>query len=269
VGDYPTDHNYALLDQIQSGEVTVAEAAVRLQRPHRWVWVAMDPVSKLLVAVVVGDRSLAMAQTLVHAVVRVLAPGVVPLFLTDGLRHYATALVTHFGQWVAVPPRCEQGPKPKPRWLPIPELLYAQVKKRRRRKRVVGISQQVIFGAPERIKAILAQSGWQINTAFVERLNLAFRGHLAALARRAIGRAKSEAGLIRQAQLWRAYYNFCLPHSALRLQLPEPVPTRGSGSPKKWQHCTPAMAAGLTSQLWTVQQLLLFRVPPWRQEVAL
>jgi transposase-like protein len=141
VGDYPTDHNYALLDQIQSGEVTVAEAAVRLQRPHRWVWVAMDPVSKLLVAVVVGDRSLAMAQTLVHAVVRVLAPGVVPLFLTDGLRHYATALVTHFGQWVAVPPRCEQGPKPKPRWLPIPELLYAQVKKRRRRKRVVGISQ--------------------------------------------------------------------------------------------------------------------------------
>ena len=75
---------------------------------------------------------------------------------------------------------------------------------------MVGISQQVIFGAPERIKAVLARSGWQINTAFVERLNLAFRGHLATLARRTIGRAKTEAGLIRQAQLWRAYYNFCL-----------------------------------------------------------
>ena len=106
------------------------------------------------------------------------------------------------------------------------------------------------------------------NTAFVERLNLAFSGYLATLARRTIGRAKSEAGLIRQAQLWQAYYNLCLPHSALRLQLPEPVPTRGSGSPKKWQHCTPAMVVGLTNQVWTVQQLLLFRIPPWRQEVA-
>ncbi len=156
------DELYALLNQIQRGEVSASKAAVRLTRPHRWVWVAMDPVSKLLVAVVVGDRSLAMAQTLVHAVVGVLAPGVVPLFLTDGLRHYTTALVTHFGQWVAVPSRCEQGPQPKPRWLPSPDLLYAQVKKRRRRKRVVGISQQVIFGAPERIKAVLARSGWHL-----------------------------------------------------------------------------------------------------------
>jgi hypothetical protein len=77
-----------------------------------------------------------------------------------------------------------------------------------------------------------------------------------------------EPGLIRQAHLGQAYYNFCLPHSALRIRLPEPVPTRGTGSPKKWQQCTPAMAAGITSQVWTMQQLLLFRVPPWRQEVA-
>ena len=103
----------------------------------------------------------------------------------------------------------------------------------------------------------------------MERLNLTFRHHLSTLARRGIGLAKTEAGLIRQAQLWRAYYNFCVPHSTLRLRLPEPIPTRGSGSAKKWQPCTPAMAAGITNQVWTMQQLLLFRVPPWRQEVAL
>jgi transposase-like protein len=137
------DELYALLNQVRSGELTAVEAATRLERPHRWVWAAMDPVTKLLVSVVVGDRTLAMAQSLVHAVVNVLAPGVVPLFLTDGLAHYATAILTHFGHWVAVPPRSELGPKPKPRWLPIPELLYAQFKKRRRRKRVVRTCKKI------------------------------------------------------------------------------------------------------------------------------
>ena len=66
----------------------------------------------------------------------------------------------------------------------------------------------------------------------------------------------------------RAGYNFCLPHLSLRLPLPEPLPTRGAGSPKRWQARTPAMAAGLTDHIWTMQEVLLFRVPPWRQEVA-
>ena len=51
----------------------------------------MDPTSKLLVVVDVGSRTLAMAQRVVHQVTQVLAPGCVPLFLTDGLKDYATA----------------------------------------------------------------------------------------------------------------------------------------------------------------------------------
>jgi hypothetical protein len=46
----------------------------------------MDPVTKVLRAIDVGDRSLAMAQRLVHHVVQVVAPGCVPLLLTDGFR---------------------------------------------------------------------------------------------------------------------------------------------------------------------------------------
>jgi hypothetical protein len=46
----------------------------------------MDPQSKLLVVVDVGSRTLALAQRVVHQVTEVLAPGCVPLFLTDGLR---------------------------------------------------------------------------------------------------------------------------------------------------------------------------------------
>ena len=44
---------------------------------------AIDPISKLILALEVGDRSLEMAQRLVHGVASVLAPGVVPLSVTD------------------------------------------------------------------------------------------------------------------------------------------------------------------------------------------
>ena len=67
------------------------------------VWAAIDPESKLLLAIDVGHRTLAMAQRLVHQVVQVVAPGCVPLFLTDGFKEYTTALLTHYGQWVQLP----------------------------------------------------------------------------------------------------------------------------------------------------------------------
>ena len=90
---------------------------------RRWVWVAIDPVSKLLLALDVGDRTLAMAQGVVHQVVQVLAPGWVPLCLTDGFKEYTTALLTHYGQWVQPARRQAAGPVPTPRWMPLPELL--------------------------------------------------------------------------------------------------------------------------------------------------
>jgi hypothetical protein len=139
------------------------------------------------------------------------------------------------------------------------------VVKRRVKGRVIEVSQRVVYGSLETIEAILEQSGvgQVINTAFIERLNLSIRQGVAALGRKVISLAKTDRGLRDQLSLWRAYYNFSLPHSALRLPLPEPQPTRGSGSPKKWQQRTPAMAAGLTDHIWRMEELLLFRVPPW------
>ena len=53
-------------------------------------------------------------------------------------------------------------------------------------------------------------------------------------------------------------------------QSPEghPVPTNGPGSAKLWQPRTPAMAAELTDHVWTLREVLLFRVPPWPQPVG-
>jgi hypothetical protein len=119
------DELYAVLRDLKAGEISDDEAIKRLERSPSWVWTVMDPTSKLLVAVDVGSRTLAMAQRVVHQVTQMWAPGWVPLFVTDGLKDYATALLTPCGQWMYPERRQDKGPRPKPRWRPLPALLYA------------------------------------------------------------------------------------------------------------------------------------------------
>ena len=259
------DELFALLSAVRAGTVSEAEAIERLERSPQWVWAAMDPESTLLLALDVGNRTLAMAQRVVHQVVQVLAPDCAPLFLTDGFREYLTALLTHYGHWVQPPRRQGKGPTPKPRWRPLPQLLYAQVVKTVRRRRLVHVRHRVVFGTLEAVQQVLAACGWQINTAFIERLNLSIRQHVAAIGRRVSTLCKGEDGLRQQLALYHVYYNFCLPHASLRQPLAQPVPTHGAGSAKTWWPCTPAMAAGLTDRVWTLREVLLFRVPPWPQ----
>src|SRR5467141_3814057 len=228
------DELFALLSAVKAGEVSDAEAIQRLSRSPHWVWAAIDPITKVLLTIDVGDRTRAMAQRVGHQVVQVLAPGCVPLFLTDGFKASTTALLTHDGQWVQ-PARCQAtGPTPKPRWVPLPGLLYAQVVKTVRRRRLVRVQHRVVFGTLEAVQQVLAACGWQINTAFIERLNLSIRQHVAAMGRRVTMLCKHEDGLRQQLALYHVYYNFCLPHTSLRVPLPQPLPTNGTGSAKTW-----------------------------------
>jgi len=149
--------------------------------------------------------------------------------------------------------------------MPLPQLLYAQVVKTVRRRRLVRVSHRVVFGSLEAVNHVLAPLGWPINTAFVERLNLTIRQHVAAVGRWVSTLCKGEDGLRQQLNLYHVYYNFCLPHASLRVPLPQPLPTNGTGSAKTWRPRTPAMAAGLTDRAWTLREVLLFRVPPWPQ----
>jgi IS1 family transposase len=245
------DELFALLSAVKDGAVSETEAIARLERSPQWVWVALDPESKLVLAIDVGERALALAQRVVHQVAQILAPDCTPLFLTDGFKEYLTALLTHYGPWVQPPRRQSTGPMPKPRWMPRPGLLYAQVIKTVRRRRLVRVRHRVVCGTLEAVQQVLAACGWQINTAFIERLNLSLRQHVAAVGRRVTTLCKGEAGLRQELTLYQVYYNFCLPHTSLRLPLPQPVPTHGTGSAKQWRPCTPAMAAGLTDRSCT------------------
>jgi hypothetical protein len=204
-----------------------------------------------------------MAQRLVHQVTQVLAPDCAPLFLTDGFRDYLIALVTHYGQWIQPERRQGKGPIPRPRWMPWPQLLYAQVVKSYRRRRRVGVKHQVVFGVRETIESRLARRGWKINTAFIERLNLDLRQPVAAIGRRVNTLCKHEAGLRQQLVLFHTYHKFVLPHASLRVPLSDAI--HGTGSGKQWQQRTPAMAAGLTDRVWNLREVLMSRVPPWPQ----
>src|SRR5262249_37217855 len=226
------DELFALLSAVKDHEVSAAEAIARLERTPQWVWVAMDPESKLVLALDVGERTLAMAQRVVHHVAQVVAPDCVPLFLTDGFRAYMTALLTHYGHWVQPARRQAHGPAPKPCWMPLSQLLYAQVVKTVRRRRLVRVRHRVVFGTLATGNAVLAPLGCQINTGFIERLNLTLRQRVAAVGRRVTTLCKGEDGVRQQLVLFQAYHNFCLPHASLRVPLAAPLPTNGTGSAK-------------------------------------
>src|SRR5262245_21111322 len=101
------------------------------------------------------------------------------------------------------------------------------------------------------------------------RLNLGLRQHVAAIGRRVNTLCKGEEGLRQQLALYHTYDNFCLPHASLRHALPQPEPTHGTGSTRQWRPWTPAMRAGLMDRVWTLREVLLYRVPPWPQPQAL
>jgi hypothetical protein len=112
----------AVLRACNAGALSDTEAITRLERSPCWVWTAMDPASKRLVGVDSGRRTLAMAQRVVHQVTEGVAAGCVPLLLPDGLKDYATALLTHSGSWRQPERRQDKGPRPTPRWMPRPAL---------------------------------------------------------------------------------------------------------------------------------------------------
>jgi transposase-like protein/IS1 family transposase len=225
-----------------------------------WIWTVFDPVSKLVLAFYVGERTETEAVGVVRHLKAVLAEGCVPLFTSDQLPHYLQALLQIFGRWVQPKRKGTRGRFPKPRLEPPENLHYATVHKERESNRVVGVSRQVIFGSPAALWARLKALGVRkINTAFVERMNLSLRHLVSRLKRRGLNFSKRREDLGWHLHLSVAYYHFVLPHRGLRRRLAQPVPTRGT--PKQWEQRTPAMAAGLTDHVWDMCELLRFRVP--------
>jgi transposase-like protein len=108
------------LQHIQLDELVTK---VRKRAKRVWVWTGMDVQTKLLLAWVVGGRSQAEANQLVHQIEDRLQKDHVPAFTSDGLNQYFYALTAHWGFWTVV-----EG-KRKPVWVVAPDLLYGQFRK--------------------------------------------------------------------------------------------------------------------------------------------
>ena len=232
-----------------------------------WIWTAFDPVHKLVPAWRVGKRTLGEARKFIKALKNRLAEHI-PFFTSDDLPHYADALLAIYGEWYVPLRRGTRGRFPAPRQRPPADLGYAVVIKQREGSRIVQVSTRLIYGTEAQLRRHLKTSpvSHTINTYGVERNNLTVRQHSRRLGRKVNAFSKKRAYLKYQLALALAYYHFCCPHRGLRQKLPQPIPTKnGNGSPKKWRRVTPAMAAGFTDHVWTMDELLSFRVPPKSQ----
>jgi transposase-like protein len=117
------DELYAVLREVKAGELSDDEAFKRLEGSRHRVWTAIDPVSKLLLAIEVGPRTLEMAQRVGHRVAQRFASSCLPAWFSDGCKGYLPAILGHCGLWVHPERRHDKGPWPKPRWMPLPGLL--------------------------------------------------------------------------------------------------------------------------------------------------
>jgi transposase-like protein len=101
------DHSAALHDrtflQLHLPHLQMDELRTRLRsRAHTlWLWVVVDPLSKIIPVLHLGARTQDAAHTVVHELAERLVPDCIPLFTSDGLNQYFYALTAHFGQWVA------------------------------------------------------------------------------------------------------------------------------------------------------------------------
>ena len=221
---------------------------------------------KIISAFVTGEISQEKADQLI-ARTKAVNDGSLHVFFSDQRSQYREAILKSFGQWLQPERQGSRGPFPKPRLEPPADLLYAQVVKHRRQGRVVSVTEKVIFGTQEALEAYLERSpvSRHINTALVERQNNTMRQHNRRFTRKTLGFSKDDDWLERQVHLCVGYCHFCLPHGGLREEICPPIPTKGSGSPKKWRQVTPMMSVEVTDHVWTLPELLTYRLPPGAQ----
>ena len=117
---------------------------LRSSKQVLWVWLAIDPCTKLL-----------------------------PLFTSDGLNLYFDVLTAHFGHWL------EAGRRGRHRrqWQVEAGLINGQVTKSYRRRKLVRVTHVMRLGTQADLTVARPRMGLsgRINTAFIERVNLTVR----------------------------------------------------------------------------------------------
>ena len=237
--------------QLDLRHVQADEIRVKGCKMIAWMGLAMMVSTRLwLAGAVQHSRDRGLADRLMSQVRRCAASLHPLLVLTDGWSAYPGSICRAFREKIKRTPGVGRA------CLQIwPELHIGTVIKHTKKKRVVEITRRMAYGVLEQAEKLLqcSQGGTVLNTAFIERLNGTFRERLASLTRKSRHAARRLRALETSMYLIGCSYNFCFAHH--ELSKPSHV-----GSP-----CTPAMAAGLSDHVWSIWELLTYRIapPPW------
>jgi transposase-like protein/IS1 family transposase len=234
--------------QLDLIHVQADEIRVKGCKMIAWMGLAMMVSTRLwLGGVVQLSRDRGLADRLMSQVRRCAACLRPLLVLTDGWSAYPGSIRRAFREKVkrtaGVGRACLQV------W---PQLHIGTVIKRTEKKRVVEITRRMASGLLAEAEKLLMQSqgGGVLNTAFIERLNATFRERLASLTRKSRHAAHRLQALETGMYLIGCSYNFCFAHHEL------------SKATHWGMACTPAMASGLTDHVWSVGELLTYKLAP-------
>jgi IS1 family transposase len=187
-----------------------------------WTWTAMDADTKLMVSWLVGRRDAKAARAFMLDLQARISTPIVQL-TTDGFHGYLDAVSEAFG------------------WRRVDYAMlvkaYGKVLESARRYSppvCVGATKVRVIGSPDIDK---------VSTSFVERSNLTMRMGMRRFTRLTNGFSRKVENHRHAVALHFMHYNFCRPHTTLTKAHPSRYPT------------TPAMAAGLTDHVWTVEEV--------------
>ncbi len=226
------------------------------QKGDHWDHVALDAVHRLVVSVVPGKRTAKNVEKLIRDFKRRTRGRLMDLMTSDEYPAYKVAILKLYGRKKRPWPWNKPGPRPHPRKVPRKGLKYAVVHKTRKKGRVVKVALRVVFGTEAEVKAALKASpvSNKINTSFVERQNATDRHRNGRKVRKTYCFSKDWA-MHEAATYFTMYsYNFCWPVRTLRRKGPD----------GRWQPVTPAMAAGLTDHLWSLEEWLTYPVTQYK-----
>lgn len=187
-----------------------------------WTYNAVCSDSKLLFAWLIGPRS----KYATRAFIRDLASRIEGRFQlsTDGLHYYEAAVRAvlagrcDYGQVIKEFGTVAEPSNPSRRYSPAV---------------CTRVSKISVMGVPDMDR---------VSTSYVERLNLTTRTGMKRMARLTLGFSKKEQNHCHAFAIHAMHYNFVRAHGTL---------SKKAGKPT-----TPAMAAGLTAQPWTVEDVL-------------
>jgi IS1 family transposase len=181
-----------------------------------WTWTAIDADSKLVPSWLVGEQSPADAYAFVNDLASRLSQRV--QLSTDGNKLYLTAVEDAFGSdvdYAMIQKIYGADPEPQKRYSPA---------------KCIGVEVNAVMGDPDHRF---------VSTSYVERQNLTMRMGMRRFTRLTNAFSKKAENLAHAVSLHFMHYNFARPHKTLST----PYPT------------TPAMAAGVTDHVWTLQEI--------------